>query len=165
MTSETIKKITQKRTYLDATEISAEEKKRLSAFLIEKGFTLSTFYLRFFQKGFDEWELLGIKNCKNQFLELPDVAQRLLDYVNPDDPHALPGDKGYFYMLAHSDVPGVFYQCLKQVNGGLCNKFFSFMGAYGMSVGTVIKRFTTDDWKPWENDGIIAVLNEYIDKN
>ena len=163
MTSESIEKITKAYICLSVTDISAEEKKEIAAFLTKKGFTTSTFYLRFFQKGFSQWEIMGIKECKKQFLLLPEVAKLLLEYVEPHT--SCPGDRGYLYTLAQSDGAGIFYQCLKNVNGGLCNKFFSFMGERGMSAGTVIKRFAIDDWKPWENDGIIAVLNEYIDKN
>lgn len=158
MTNEIIEKITLPRTHLDIAEISIEEKKNLLAFFSKKGFSTSTFYLRFFQKGFSEWEILGIKECKNQFLELSHVAKVLLDFVDTGDIH---GDKGYYYTLAHSDAPGVFYSCLKRANGGLCNKFIAFMGELGMSSGTVIKRFANDDWKPWEINGIRTILTNY----
>lgn len=65
MTKEIIEKVTQNNTPLEVNDISADEKKNLAEFLSAKGFTISTFYLRFFQKGFDAWEILGIKNCKN----------------------------------------------------------------------------------------------------
>lgn len=37
-------------------------------------------------------------------------------------------------------------------------KFFAFMEERGMSRTTIIKRFTADDWKPWEQEGIRALL-------
>ena len=52
MTKENVEKITQNNTPLDVNDISAEEKRNLAEFLSDKGFTISTFYLRFFQKGF-----------------------------------------------------------------------------------------------------------------
>ena len=53
MTKEIIEKICRKNTPLEVNDISVEEKKNLAEFLAAKGFTTSTFYLRFFQKGFD----------------------------------------------------------------------------------------------------------------
>ena len=50
MTKEIIEKICRKNTPLEVNDISVEEKKNLAEFLAAKGFTTSTFYLRFFQK-------------------------------------------------------------------------------------------------------------------
>ena len=161
MTKEIIEKITKSHTPLQTDDMTVEDKKSLYAALEKKGFTLATFYLRFFQKGFSEWEIEGIDECKRQFLLLPNVAQQLLDYVDEDDPQRLEGDKGYLYTLAQSDDPGVFYSCLKRVNAGMCNKFIAYMNERGMSAATVIKRFTTDNWKPWEKEGIRNLLNSY----
>lgn len=161
MTKEIVEKITKSYTPLQTDDMSVEDKKSLSMTLAKKGFTLSTFYLRFFQKGFSEWEIEGIDECKRQFLLLPNVAQQLLDFVDEDDPQMLDGDKGYLYILAQSDEPGVFYSCLKRVNAGMCNKFIAYMNERGMSAATVIKRFTTDNWKPWEKEGIRKLLNSY----
>ena len=161
MTKEIVKKITKSHTPLQTDDMTVEDKKSLYAALEKKGFTLATFYLRFFQKGFSEWEIEGIDECKRQFLLLPNVAQQLLDYVDEDDPQRLEGDKGYLYILAQSDEPGIFYSCLKRVNAGMCNKFIAYMNERGMSAATVIKRFTTDNWKPWEKEGIRNLLNSY----
>ena len=161
MTKEIVKKITKSHTPLQTDDMTVEDKKSLYAALEKKGFTLATFYLRFFQKGFSEWEIEGIDECKRQFLSLPNVAQQLLDYVDDDDTQRLEGDKGYLYILAQSDEPGIFYSCLKRVNAGMCNKFIAYMNERGMSAATVIKRFTTDNWKPWEKEGIRNLLNSY----
>ena len=161
MSKEIVKKITKLCTPLHTDDLSAEDKKALYAVLAKKGFTLATFYLRFFQKGFSEWEIEGIDECKHQFLLLPDVAQKLLDYVDADNPEKVEGEKGYLYTLAQSDEPGVFYSCLKRVNAGMCNKFIAYMSERGMSAATVIKRFTIDKWKPWEREGIRHILHSY----
>ena len=161
MTKEIIEKITKSHTPLQTDDMTVEDKKSLYAALEKKGFTRATFYLRFFQKGFSEWEIEGIDECKHQFLLLPNVAQQLLDYVDEDDSQAIEGDKGYLYILAQSDEPGVFYSCLKRVKAGMCNKFIAFMNERGMSAATVIKRFSTDDWKPWEQEGIRHIINSY----
>ena len=160
MTKEIVEKITKSYTPLQTDDMSVEDKKSLYVTLAKKGFTLATFYLRFFQKGFSEWEIEGIDECKRQFLLLPDVAKALLDCEESDQ--SLPGDKGYFYTLAMSEKPGEFYACLKNANMGLCNRFIEFMGERGMSSGTVIKRFTNDCWKPWEREGVKALLESFL---
>ena len=165
MTKEIVEKITKSYTPLQTDDMSVEDKKSLYVTLAKKGFTLATFYLRFFQKGFSEWEIEGIDECKRQFLLLPNVAQQLLEFVDEDDPQMEEGDKGYLYILAQSDEPGVFYSCLKRVNAGMCNKFIAYMNERGMSAATVIKRFTTDNWKPWEKEGIRNLLNSYYNVN
>lgn len=159
MTKEIIEKVMQNNTPLEVNDISADEKKNLAEFLSAKGFTISTFYLRFFQKGFDAWEILGIKNCKKQFLAIPEVANLLSEYVETDALGNEIGKKGYLTEAAKSEEPGVFYTCLKKASSGLCMKFFAFMEERGMSRTTIIKRFTADDWKPWEQEGIKALLN------
>ena len=160
MTKEIVEKITKSYTPLQTDDMSVEDKKSLYMTLAKKGFTRATFYLRFFQKGFSEWEIEGIDECKRQFLLLPEVAKALLDCEESDQ--SLPGDKGYFYTLAMSEKPGEFYACLKNANMGLCNRFIEFMGERGMSSGTVIKRFTNDCWKPWEREGVKALLESFL---
>lgn len=162
MTKEIIEKVTQSNNSLDVNDLTSDEKKNLAEFLSAKGFTDSTFYLRFFQKGFDSWEIQGIENCKNQFLGLPDIGKVLLAYVERDALGKEIGDKGYLYTLAKSDKPGVFYACLKQAANGLCMKLYSFMEERGMSRTTIIKRFSADDWKEWEKVGIKALLEEFL---
>mgnify|MGYP003518205516 FL=1 len=160
MTKEILKKISVPFTPLDVNDLTSDEKKDLASSFAKRGFTASTFYLRFFQKGFSKWEIDGVKECKRQFLNLPEVAKALLDYEESD--RSLPGDKGYFYTLAMSEKPGEFYACLKNANMGLCNRFIEFMGERGMSSGTVIKRFTNDCWKPWEREGVKALLESFL---
>ena len=161
MTKENVEKITQNNTPLDVNDISAEEKRNLAEFLSDKGFTISTFYLRFFQKGFDAWEIQGIKNCKKQFLAIPEVANLLSEYVETDALGNEIGKKGYLVEAVKIEEPGVFYTCLKKANNGLCMKFFAFMEERGMSRTTIIKRFTADDWKPWEQEGIRTLLEAF----
>lgn len=157
MTKENLEKITTPLQSLDVKDISVEEKKSLSDFMQTKGFSVATFYLRFFKNGFSVWEIIGINECKKQFLVMSEVAELLLSYVGDE----VQGDKGYLYTLAKSEKAGVFYDCLKRANTGLCKKFFDFMNERGMSTGTVIKRFTTDNWKEWEANGIKDCLLQF----
>lgn len=157
MTKENLEKITTPLQSLDVKDISVEEKKSLSDFMQTKGFSVATFYLRFFKNGFSVWEIIGINECKKQFLAMSEVAELLLSYVGDE----AQGDNGYLYTLAKSEKAGVFYDCLKRANTGLCKKFFDFMNERGMSTGTVIKRFTTDNWKEWEANGIKNCLLQF----
>lgn len=164
MTKENIEKITTPLQSLNAKDISVEEKKSLSDFMQAKGFSVATFYLRFFKNGFSVWEIIGINECKKQFLTMPEVAELLLSYAGDEEQGADKGDKGdkgYLYTLAKSDKFGAFYECLRRANTGLCKKFFDFMNERGMSTGTVIKRFTTDNWKEWESNGIKNCLFQF----
>jgi len=158
MTKENIEKITKNRSPLDISDISAEEKKVLMALLEKKGFTTTTFYLRFFQKGFDAWEILGVNICKKKFLELPDTAKALLEFEEDGETES----KGYLYTLAMSDEPGIFYECLRKV--GLCVQFLNFMLDYGMSQTTTSKRFRQDEFKQWEREGIQNILEDYLNE-
>jgi len=162
MTKEIIEKICKPSTPLDVKDISAEEKKLLGEFLATKGFTNSTFYLRFFQKGFSEWEIIGIEKCKEQFLDMKEVSEVLLNYEDANASDKDHGDKGYLYTLARSPEPGVFYDCLRKTKNSLCSKFWTFMLQKGMCTNTVLKRFNIGDWKPWEQVGIKALLEEYM---
>ena len=161
MTKENIEKISVPFAFFDIEEISADEKKRLIDFLSDKGFSSTTFYLRFFQKGFAQWEIIGVNECKRQFLAISEIAQLLLKYVDSD---AEKENRGYLYTLALNNEAGSFYNSLKRVNNGLCMKFIDFMQQRGMSTGTVIKRFSSDNWKPWEVDGITNLLCQYNEK-
>lgn len=162
MTKEIIEKIMQNNTPLEVNDISVEEKKNLAEFLSAKGFTASTFYLRFFQKGFDTWEIQGVNDCKNQFLAIPEVGKLLYEYVETDALGNEIGKKGYLAELAKSGEPGMFYTSLKKVNNGFCMKFFAYMEERGMSRTTIIKRFSSDDWKPWEQEGIKTLLQQFM---
>lgn len=158
MTKDNIEKITTPLQSWNTKDISVEEKKSLSDFMQTKGFSIATFYLRFFKNGFSTWEIIGINECKKQFLAMPEVAELLLSYAG-DEAHG--DDKGYLYTLAKSDKVGVFYEFLRRANTGLCKKFFDFMNERGMSTGTVIKRFTLDNWKEWESNGIKYCLTQF----
>lgn len=164
MTKEIIEKMSTPSTPLSISDISVEEKKSLSDFLCEKGFTPSTFYLRFFQKGFDAWELQGIKDCQKHFSSLPDIAQLLKEYVETDALGKEIGKKGYLLEVAPDAEPSVFYACLKKAQSGLCSRFTDYMEQRGMSRNTVYRRFSEDGgWKPWEVVGIKALLHEFME--
>lgn len=142
MTKENWIKITTPFSSWGISEISVSEKKILQDKLAEMGFSQPTFYLRFFQKGFSEWELSGVKNLKIRFLGLINEQNIEAGNINTDD---------------------TFYESLGQTKG-LRNMFIAFMQERGMSAATVIKRFTLESWRPWELEGIRAVLEPFVEK-
>lgn len=145
MERDIFEKITKPRSPLNVTDMLVEEKKNLMNIFAKQGLTSSTFYLRFFQKGFEEWEIIGIRECKKRFLEFIGITNQLFECTD-------------------FETNGVFYDNLKNAGKGIRSKFFAFMKIYGMSTGTVIKRFSSDDWKPWELIGIKEIIeNSCVD--
>lgn len=67
MAKEILHKILKEGTSLDINAIPVEEKKGDANLFYGFCFFISIFYLRFFQNGFSEWEIVGIENCKNNF--------------------------------------------------------------------------------------------------
>ena len=148
MTKENIEKISIPSTALDVKDMTPDEKKHLMSFLLEKGFSL--------------WEIMGTKECKRQFLSIPEIADVLKSHEAAPDTDNDGGGKS-LYDMACSDEPGAFYACLKKEKG-LCTRFFRFMQDKGMCMVVTIKRFSSDDWKPWEQEGITSLLREYMSK-
>lgn len=159
MTKQIIEKIRTPRTPVDIKDVSAEEKKALLLFLMPNGFSIATFYKRFFQKGFSTWELIGVKECKRQFLASPEVKRKIEDFYYPEQN----APKDFPLSLADEDN-GRFYAKLKEQGQGLCKKFASFMKERGMSERTTYTRFTGDKWKDWEGIGVLLLLKVFSEQ-
>lgn len=159
MAKQIIEKIRTPRTPVDIKDVSAEEKKALLLFLMPNGFSIATFYKRFFQKGFSTWELIGVKECKRQFLASPEVKRKIEDFYYPEQN----APKDFPLSLADEDN-GRFYAKLKEQGQGLCKKFASFMKERGMSERTTHTRFTGDKWKDWEGIGILPLLKVFSEQ-
>lgn len=129
--------------HLVSGDMSADEKKELYALMIKYGATESTTYNRFFEKGFDEWELRGINRCKAEFISAhigddADLCEQLLE------------------------TGAGFYEALPFMSG-LRMKLVNFMSGLGMEHRTTIdKRFNADDWKEWERMGIRNIIKEFL---
>jgi hypothetical protein len=91
---------------------------------------------RFFRDGFAQWELTGIDTIKEKYLkDLPDA-----DTITND-----------------------FWTYLGELRRR--QAFSDYMRDNGMrSAMTVAKRFAADDWKPFERIGILAILQQFIEK-
>lgn len=161
MAKKNFEKLLKANTPLNISDIPFSYRLGLLDFLLDYGITNSTFYLRFFRNGFDEWELIGIDECMNRFLSIPRVSQTLNNYVEKDVTGKEIGVKGRLYRLAQKGSTSIFYNCLKKAEKGFCLLFFSYMRDMGMSNPTVIKRFISENWKPWELKGIRNLIEEY----
>lgn len=153
MTNKTFDKIIGGRT-LSPKDLTPDEKKDLYALFEAHGMTRSTCYLRFFDKGFDEWEISGISNIIDIFLHTSSCVS-WSDYTNKD------GSQGYAAVLAlaHDNDDGRFYDIVTNLKIG--NKLVELMAKKGMKSQTTVRtRFKANDWKPWERKGIRRILEE-----
>lgn len=134
-TKEIAEKLLSPHTTIAAQDLTADEKKELYDLFGLYGMSLSTAYLRIFDKGFDEWEIQGVDEIKREFI------------ANNDMQHL-------------SGVEKNFYSSLPFMSG-MKGKLVNLMAELGMEHrNTVVKRFDSDDWKPWERYGIRAVLQK-----
>lgn len=142
MTKENLIKILNRHGHLKAADMPAEEKKRLYLLMEQYGATQSTTYNRFFDKGFDLWELQGIDQCKSSFISQSPHAAECLQKVG----------SGFYTRL--TDFPG------------LKSNLANYMAERGMGHrNTVRKRFDADDWRQWERKGIWAIIEEFYAEN
>lgn len=126
--------------HLEAKDLTADEKRGLYALMGKYGLPESTTYNRFFDKGFDPWELMGVNQCKADFVaSIDDDALRTVLY----------------------NTDGGFYRSLPE-GSGYRVRLVSHMSERGMvHRATVEKRFDADDWKEWERLGVRAVIDEF----
>lgn len=128
--------------HLEAKDLTADEKRGLYALMGKYGLPESTTYNRFFDKGFDPWELMGVNQCKTDFTVSIEDG-RLRDTLYNTD--------------------GGFYSALPE-GSGYRMRLVSHMAERGMvHRATVEKRFDADDWKEWERRGVRAVIDEFCD--
>lgn len=158
MTKEICKKITSGGTF-SVDDLTPEEKKALTALFVENGMSGSTVYMRFFDKGFDQWELFGVTKLREEFL-----ASTFASIDGSEDEEE--GSKGYGYVLtlAPDYDDSKFYDIISQLKIG--KRLCDFMAERGMaSQMTVRTRFKANDWKPWELKGVNAILEEFVGKH
>ncbi len=155
MTKNVWKKIWDGGTLL-AADLTPEDKKRLYALFEGYGLPKSTCYNRFFDKGFCEWEIMGVSHIRDIFLE---------SEKNDTDtmPEGDEGSRGYGAVLALSPEydSSKFYELVTNLKMG--KRLCDHMAELGMSSQmTVRTRFKANDWKPWELKGVKAIIDEFI---
>ena len=143
VTIEIFDKISTPKGRLDAKDLTPEQKKQLYSIMMKYGATEALAYNRFFDKGFDEWELRGINQCKDDFI---------CEYLNHEQDATLRNTL--------NEIGQGFYSALPLMSG-LRAKLLNLMAPLGMvHRATVAKRFDEDDWKPWERIGIRKIIEE-----
>lgn len=141
---------------LSATDLTPEDKKRLYALFEGYGMPKSTCYNRFFDKGFCQWEIMGVSHIRDVFL-----ASEKSD--TDDTPEGAEGSRGYGAALALSPNydDSKFYELVTQLKMG--KRLCDYMAELGMfSQMTVRTRFKADDWKAWELKGVKAIIDEFM---
>lgn len=141
---------------LGANELTAEEKKCLYDVMKEHGMSNSTTYLRFFSKGFSQWELLGVAKLRDEFLQTTPCC---VDDKGTEDP----GSRGYGYVLtlAQDYDDSKFYDMVTALKMGV--KLCEFMASRGMASTTTVRtRFRSNNWKPWEIKGVASILKTLL---
>jgi len=126
------------------TDLKPKLKKLLYHALKPYGMSLSTFYLRFFAKGFKTWEIHGIQSIKKSFISAH--RRELLR-------------QGIVIDARRTD--GSFYAGLQQAR--LVGIFTSYMYELGMSQNTAYTRFTKEKWKPWEIRGLKNIIIKFLE--
>ena len=120
---------------------SLSEKKEIYDVFSSHGMTYSRVYNRFFRvgygSGFDQWEILGIKNLVHNYEKENGLS-----------------------LSAENDFP-TFYDRLDSKQN-----FWDYMSKYGMGKNSTIYRFKNWNFQEWELLGIKhIILNELVDKS
>lgn len=146
-------KLTKAKVSLKSDELTPNQKKLLIRILVENGASQSFVYVRFFEKGFSEWELRGVDNIKRTF-----IAEHQ-DEIWPKE--MFDADKVAQNIHEAVTMPGEFYRAISR-RYGLRKAFNQQMVQMGMSSTVVMKRFREDnDWKKYETRGMLDVMDEY----
>lgn len=172
MNLKNLKRILQPGNVLAATDISPDDKKQLYKVMQKMGATDSFSYTRYFRDGFDSWEIDGVVALKTAFLEWLQTKEKIFLEVRnvgrsrwrhfyriPPAPA-----EGQDFTEHDFDImqPGDFWRFLGDI--GYRKRFGEFMAERGMkSYHTVIKRFSSDDWREWERIGIRSVVEGFDD--
>ncbi len=125
---------------LNVSDLTSDEKKSLFALMEKYGMSVSTAYLRFFDKGFKSWEIMGVSKIKTDFLA----------------PLSINEDAAF--ATSH------FYARISTLGWGV--QFCKYMKLHGMkSQMTVRSRFKSENFDDWEVKGVASIIDEYIEQH
>lgn len=136
---------------LSSKDLEPEEKQQLYTLMKRYGASQAFSYDRFFKEGFRVWELLGIDWIQTRFLREEGLKEDA-DYLS--------------VMQMQKNVPvGWFWSLLSQ-HDGMKARFKRKMAQLGMvSDVTVINRFSSSNWKPFERIGVWSIIDQITDIN
>lgn len=130
--------------FLAPKDVSPAGKQRLYEHFGKYGLPHSTCYLRIFDKGFKEWEIVGVDSIKDSFIK--EHLAKISAAVDGDvDLCKLKGSE--------------FYEYLRRAK--LVSEFKRLMNRLGMSEGTTLKKFLKDDFEAWERKGVKSLIGEF----
>lgn len=134
---------------LSSKDLGPEEKQQLYALMKRYGASQAFSYDRFFKEGFRVWELLGVDWIQTRFLREEGLKEDA-DYLS--------------VMQMQKNVPvGWFWSLLSQ-HDGMKARFKRKMAQLGMvSDVTVINRFSSSNWKPFERIGVWSIIDQITD--
>ena len=132
--------------HLDSEDLKPKTKTKLYQALKPYGLTQSTFYLRLFDKGFSPWEIYGIKQVKTTFIKTHEKELRAANEGS----------------IRFRNNDGSFYEALRKAE--LITVFKSYMFELGMSLNTTTQRFSTDNWKSWEQKGMKSLVEQFLER-
>ena len=153
-------------------DLTADEKKRLYAWMQQREASESFTYTRCFRDGFAEWELQGIWQAKVEYLRLlhtdekVSVEVRCVETIKTKDGetyryrhfYTVDGEERSFDITQKGD----FWRFLGDVRRR--RHFGEYMARKGMkSQTTVTKRFAADDWKDYELSGIRSCIETFVE--
>lgn len=125
-------------------DVLSADKQRLYEHFGKYGLPHSTCYLRIFDKGFKEWEIVGVDSIKDSFIK--EHLSEISAAVDGDvDLCKLRGSEFYGYLH----------------RAKLVSEFKRLMNRLGMSEGTTLKKFLKDDFKLWERKGVKSLIGEF----
>lgn len=125
-------------------DVLSADKQRLYEHFGKYGLPHSTCYLRIFDKGFKEWEIVGVDSIKDSFIK--EHLSEISAAVDGDvDLCKLRGSEFYGYLH----------------RAKLVSEFKRLMNRLGMSEGTTLKKFLKDNFKLWERKGVKSLIGEF----
>jgi hypothetical protein len=136
---------------LSSKDLEPEEKQQLYALMKRYGASQAFSYDRFFKEGFRVWELLGIDWIQTRFLREEGLTNEA-DYLA--------------VMQLQKQVPVDWFWSLLSQHDGMKARFKRKMAQLGMiSDVTVINRFSSSNWKPFERIGVWSIIDQITDTN
>ena len=162
MTKEILSKLSRPNTALDVTDMTPEEKRLLYAFFEQHGASQGFTYDRFFKEGFTLWELDCINQIKIDYMEHLHTKEKVSITLRA----FADGSQKFFYTIGGEErsfdilAKGDFWRFLGDIQ--YRKHFGTWMYERGMrSYNTVSRRFSEDDWRDYEKEGILLLFEDF----
>lgn len=182
MTKEIFEKVLIPQGIFNASDMTAEEKKWLYQEMEQLGASQMMAYTRFFRDGFATWEIEGIVALKAAFIKHLQTNEKVFVEVRNVGENSVDGNDPvpvyrHFYRIPPKATEGEsfdersfdlnkagdFWRFLGDIT--YRQRFGEWMAERGMkSYTTVMRRFSTEDWRDWERVGIRSFVEDFQQK-